>query len=48
LTDFVVKRSISTTGFIEKGLALFGGVVEDQLEEAFDLAVTFWCHAQDR
>ena len=48
LTDFMLQRAVGTAGFIEKGVALVGGLVEDQLEEALYLTVTFWCHAKDR
>jgi len=48
LTDFLVEFAIGPARFVEEGLALVGWLVQDQLEKAFDLAITLGCHSKDR
>ena len=48
MTDFVVESAIGSARFVEEGWALVGWLVQDQLEKAFDLAITLWCHSKDR
>jgi hypothetical protein len=46
--DFEVEVAVSPAGFFEELLALVGGLVEDELEEAFNLGVALGCHALRR